>query len=225
MRIGIIIVMHEEMSVGKHDWYRKTEWSITDEEQFFARLSRSRRDDTRCQYLRIQALYLANKQPEVALRLLSMYSESCVGQFDCAEAFSQQSVLFFRLGQTREALLSIKRALEHEESQSWVKTDAYLTYTEMVILGEIESEYDSALKLLLKSAGRPFFPVQHFRWNATVALLLDARGKHDEAVKHARLAFEAAGIEASVLRYHRTLGLVGEDQIPLLERLSKFTQA
>jgi tetratricopeptide (TPR) repeat protein len=193
--------------VGKHDWYRKTEWSLSDEERFFARLSRSRGDHTRCQYLRIQALYLANNQPEVALRLLSIYSDSCAGQLDCTQALVQKSELFLRLGQTREALLSIKRALELEESEVLVvMTESYLAYPEMVVLEEIESEYDSALKLLFKSAYRPFVPVHHFRWNATVALLLEAGGKHDEAVKHSRLAFEAAGIKASAFRYHRKLG-------------------
>ena len=44
--------------MGRHDWYRRTTWSQTDREAFHARLKRSRSEEGKAQYLRIQALHL-----------------------------------------------------------------------------------------------------------------------------------------------------------------------
>jgi len=39
------------------DWYRRKTWTKTDEEEYFAKLGRARKDG-RAQYLRVQAIEL-----------------------------------------------------------------------------------------------------------------------------------------------------------------------
>ena len=45
--------------MSKTDWFRRTAWSDADREDFNARLKRSRGEGNKAQYLRIQAVYLA----------------------------------------------------------------------------------------------------------------------------------------------------------------------
>ena len=56
--------------MSKKDWYRNTIWNEEVEEFFFTKLKRSSTQFNKAQYLRIQAVYLKDKYPEVALQLL-----------------------------------------------------------------------------------------------------------------------------------------------------------
>lgn len=55
------------------------------------------------------------------------------------------------------------------------------------------------------------FPVDHFRWHASKALILHARGKQKDAKVSACEALVWAEREHSGSRYHPTIGLVGRE--------------
>jgi hypothetical protein len=50
------------------DWYRRTTWTEKDEEEFFAKLRRARKDG-RAQYLKLQALELVNTRKRTLLKV------------------------------------------------------------------------------------------------------------------------------------------------------------
>lgn len=56
--------------MARGDWFRNSNWNDAIETAFFAKLRRAR---SKAQYLKIQACTLAEKHPEVALRLLDQY--------------------------------------------------------------------------------------------------------------------------------------------------------
>lgn len=55
--------------MASEDWYRNERWGQEIEEDFFAKLKRSRSQKT--QYVKIQAGYLIENYPEITLRLLN----------------------------------------------------------------------------------------------------------------------------------------------------------
>ena len=79
------------------DWFRKTSWTREDREDFFERLSRSRKYN-RAQYLRIQASYLAeNGNIELlnaALELLEMLFTQYPDRTEMALAYASKGRVF-----------------------------------------------------------------------------------------------------------------------------------
>jgi hypothetical protein len=60
--------------VSSGDWYRNKDWNESIEENFYSKLKRARTQ--RDQYLVIQALTLADKHPDVTIRLVCVNFES-----------------------------------------------------------------------------------------------------------------------------------------------------
>ena len=83
--------------------------------------------------------------------------------------------------------------------------------------------YDEALNLLERA--NTAFPIQAFRAAAARALI--AFSRHDPAVaaKFAAEALEAASLEQTQFRYHRSLGLVGAEDAEVVAILRKMVAA
>jgi tetratricopeptide (TPR) repeat protein len=207
--------------MAAEDWYRNKEWNAQIEAAFFAKLRRARRKE---QYLRIQACILAPSHPEVALRLLDDYFK-LKDDFDHAQAYVDRAKAYLALGETDEAIEAYEAALKREEEFPTLQTQAYLDLPFLVVTMRIERRYQQCLDLLLKYQSRPIFPVDRFRWHASVALLLKTKGDLAGAVENAAKALIEARKEHSGFRYHPSIGLVGEKYDELQTELARLCNA
>ena len=89
-----------------------------------------------------------------------------------------------------------------------MKTHAYVDLPFLVASRNVESLYQRCLKILTEYRDRPAFPVDHFKWHASRALILNALGKGADAKRAACDALSWAQKSDSGFRYHRNLGLV-----------------
>ncbi|HEY4216449.1 MAG TPA: hypothetical protein VGM67_04895 [Gemmatimonadaceae bacterium] len=173
------------------EWYRRSTWTARDREEFNARLARSRGQDRKAQYLRLQAYHLHEVGDQHllpgALELLDRLVSEFPEPFQLGLAFSLRAEVLVDLGRSDAALVSYEQALSARRSFPAVCDDAYLGYVELIL----------ALKR---------------------ALLAHTRGETTATRHWARTALEAADRSESPFRYHRRLGLVrGADPL-LLQR-------
>jgi tetratricopeptide (TPR) repeat protein len=204
--------------MARDDWFRNTEWNNAIEEAFFAKLRRAR---DKAQYLRIQACTIAKSHPEVALRLLDQYFN--LGQhFDRAQAHVDRASAYLSLGDIEAAFKAYESALAIEEQFPSLQTNAYLELPFLVACSGTSGRYEQAMNLLRHHKSRLTFPIDHFRWHASQALILSELNQAPTARIHARQALQAASEDHSGFRYHRGIGLVREQHEDLRSRLCKL---
>jgi hypothetical protein len=119
------------------DWYRRKTWTKADEEEFFKKLGRARKDG-RAQYLAIQAVELvATENPEllkVAESLLNkMLTEFPDDNFNKGTALHTVGDICKSSGDFIGAIKYYKEALDFEEIYPSVKTNAYLDYAKLIV--------------------------------------------------------------------------------------------
>ena len=202
--------------MARDDWYRNTDWNESVEAAFITKLSRAR---DKAQYLRLQAGGLAEKHPRVALKLLDQYFG--LGEhWDHAQAHVVRATALLCLGDTEQAIESYEAALMYEEQRPSVLTQAYLRLPFVVAVHGIKARYKQALLILNQNKSRLTFPVEHFIWNTSYALIHLDLGNVPAAKEHARAALDAASKEQSDFRYHRSVGLVDSHYDNIREQLT-----
>lgn len=206
--------------MARDDWFRNTEWNNDIEAAFFTRLKRAR---DRSQYLRIQACTLATTYPHIALRLLDQYF-AMGDNFDAAQAYVDRGAAYLSLGQVEDALVSYEAALDVEARRPNSLTQAYLNLPFVVAIQGIVARYEQALDLLDQHRSRLTFPVDHFRWHTSHALISSAVGLTEEARTQARLAITAAEKDHSGFRYHASVGLVGDSYQQIRQRMASIAE-
>jgi len=206
---------------SRDDWYRNRVWNEEIASAFRSKLNRARRRE---QYLRIQASYLAKTFPTAALDLLNEYF-GLPNQFDHAAGHVTRAEALLALNRESEAIQSYEAALRREADFPQLKTRAFLELPYLIALRKIASHYDRALEILNERKADLFFPVDHFMWHTSRALIVSAKGHLGEARKHARAAFEAAAKDQSGFRFHPTIGLVSDRHADALSRLRQFHDA
>lgn len=197
------------------EWFRHVIWSAAIAENFFAKLARARKKD---QYLRIQALYLVEKYPEVALDLLDRFF-SLAEPFDEAQARSTQARAFAALGRDEDAVGSYRLALEAERVMPFIRTDAWLDFAVMVATRKLNNLYQEAQDLLVSPDRRCLFPLQRFKRLAASALIEFEVGDRATARRLAEEALTLATVRHSGIERHPGVGLVGEQEEDLRRKL------
>ncbi len=201
--------------MSREDWFRHEDWSPSIEAEFFAKLARAR---NKAQYLRIQASTLARSHPQAALELLRRYFE-LEEPFDLAQAYEDRATAQIALRDIEGAITSYEAALAREERFPNVVTNAYLSLPVLIVRERLSERYREALDLLKKHRAKVVFPVDLFRWNCVLAIVLAETGKPCEAAKAANAALKAAGAIKSGFFRHPKVGLVGPEDADLLERI------
>jgi tetratricopeptide (TPR) repeat protein len=216
--------MHAAMATNKQwanaEWFRNTEWNPEIEAKFFKKLHRAR---DKAQYLKLQACYLADSHPNVALALLDKFF--ALGEdFFLADAHLTSANAYLALGQTGEAISSFRKALEAERQRPGYRTTAWSEYVLLVADRGIKSEVDEALRVLNENRTDLIFPKLVFVWHGASALIHAERGDRAAAKEHAIKALDAAKMSRSGFGRHPNVGLVGSEFNGVRKKLEKLTR-
>src|SRR5690349_17915695 len=136
------------------DWFRKKTWAQTDEEEFFAKLKRARKDG-RAQYLKIQAIELVETKDKNLLKvaenlLTKMLSDYPDDNFNKSSALQTLGDIQKQFKNYELAMSFYKQAIEFEKIYPNVQTLAYLDYSELVIKTKKINLFDEVEKILLE---------------------------------------------------------------------------
>lgn len=198
------------------NWYRHKTWTKIDEEEFFAKLGRARKDG-RAQYLKIQAIELAETKDVELLKvaeilLNKMLNEYPNDNFNKSSALHTLGDIFKHLDNIQKAISYYKQAIDFENVYPKVKTHAYLNYSELIIKTGETKKYNEVEKMLLERYSDLLFQIDKYKVNSILAIINKHYNRLDESKHFAELAEQNANSETSGLRYHKTLGIVTEKQ-------------
>lgn len=196
------------------DWFRRKTWTQNDEEEFFAKLKRARKEG-RPQYLKIQGIELIEIKDEKLLYVAEMLLNKVLtdypdDNFNKSSTLHSLGVIYKLRNDLDKALHYYKESLDFEKIYPNVITQSYIDFSELVVKTKKEEYYDYVEDILEKKFPFESFPVSKYK----IALLLAYLNKvknHDKKTKHyLDIAEENANAETSGLRYHKHLGLVKE---------------
>jgi tetratricopeptide (TPR) repeat protein len=208
-----------------NEWYRKNTWTKNDEDEFFSKLKKSRTDFNKAQYLYIQAITLYStkniKLLNVSLMLLDkLFTDYPDEIFIKISAFKLLGDIYCKMKKYEIALENYNSAIELEEKDSGLQTQAYIHYSELVIcLNKIEL-FEKAETLLLKKSLEMDFPIHKYKINAILAIINKQKNNLEKAKYYKELAEEAVNSTDSGFRWHKKLGLVIEKS-KTLDKLMK----
>jgi hypothetical protein len=212
--------------MSRDDWYRCTDWDPKTREEFFRRLSRSRR--SKGQYLRIQASYLQQTDKRLvpaAIELLDLMFTQFPDPLETAQGHLQKADCLELVGDCEGAIGEFRRALEAERTFPKAGTQAWLDFGWFVAERRYDALYPEALAVLVEFLPLRrgiLFPVDVFRLHGIRALIAAEQGRTVEAVEEARLAMEAAEKPTSGFRYHPNVGLVRDRDSEITRRIASL---
>ncbi len=194
------------------DWFRRKTWTKTDEEEFFVKLGRARKDG-RAQYLKIQAIELVEtNDPEllkVAETLLNkMLLEYPEDNFNKSSALHTLGDIYRQFGDFEQAIIYYRQALDFEKIYPKVTTQSYLDYSELVIKTGYTDLFDQVESILLNRQMDILFPIEKYKVNSILSIINNYKNEQDRAKYFADLAERSANAETSGLKYHKYLGVV-----------------
>lgn len=208
------------------DWYRKKTWAKEDEEHFFTKLSRARKDG-RAQYLKIQAIELVdtknikllNIAKELLQKVLDEYPDD---NFNRSSVYNTFGDIFLLENDIKKSIEYYKKSIDFEKVYPNVKTNSYLIYSELIIKNKLTHEYLYVEKILEERTSGLLFPIDKYKVFSILAILNYHNSKKELAKEYAKLANENAQAETSGLRYHKQLGVVSERDDFLDQIINKF---
>jgi len=208
-----------------NEWYRCESWTKAEEEQFFAKLGRARKDG-RAQYLRIQAIHLVESGDlsllEVAESLLNtILTDYPDNRLEKSQTFNQLGVINRLRGDNVEALRYFKQAVDFEKEFPNVITGARLNFAETVIEEGRSEWYDEVEKTMLAEIenGGVLFPTQWYTIASVLCVIYASKGDREKVKFYADIAERNATAKLNSLwnPRKRKLGLL-EERNALLDK-------
>ncbi|HEV7348236.1 tetratricopeptide repeat protein [Telluribacter sp.] len=194
------------------DWYRRKSWTQTDQEEFFKKLNRARKDG-RAQYLKVQAIELVQTEDKDLLKvaedlLNKMLTEYPEDNFNKGSALHTLGDIYKLRDNYKKAIDYYKQAVDFEKFYPNVITQAFLNYSELIVkTGDIAS-FDEVEQILRQRQEGLMFPIEKYKVNSLLSIICKHKNNSDEAKRLADLAEHSANVETSGLRYHKYLGVV-----------------
>ena len=187
------------------DWYRRKTWTETDEEEYFAKLARARKDG-RAQYLRVQAIELIETKDKNLLsdaetllnKILTDYPDN---RIEKGQTYNSLGEIYKLREDYEKALEYFKKSLDFEKEFSNVTTSAYLNFSETVVLAEKTGLYDEVVNLLTEKINKDTlkFPIQNYIMYSVMAVILEFKGALEQAKIYADLADKNATTQTNSL--------------------------
>lgn len=206
------------------EWYRCESWTKTEEEHFFAKLGRARKDG-RAQYLRIQALHLVESGDLMLLeaaesllnRILTDFPDNRVEK---SMTLSQLGSIYRLRGNNDRALHYFKQAVDFEKEFPNVVSGAHLSFAEIVVEESRLEFYDEVEEILVREIEKSgfSFPSQRYISSSVLSIIYSSKGDVAKAQYYADIAEGNAKANTNTLwnPRKRKLGLV-EDRKVLLD--------
>jgi len=194
------------------EWYRRKTWTEDDEQEYFAKLAKARKH-SRAQYLRVQAIELAEtKQTDLmttAEKLLNkLFDEYPESQVDMSSGYATLGNIYKERQMIDEAISYYKKAIDFEIFFPNVLTQAYLDYSELIVKFNKKSNFEFVEKIILERIGDSIFPLEKYRAYSILSIISQYKGDKPAAVQYQNIANDNADFKTSGLRYHQDLGLV-----------------
>lgn len=210
--------------MASDDWYRNDDWDAAAEARFRAKLSRSR--SSRPQYIRIQAGYLTQTHPQVALQLIEEYFDTG-NEFHAQMAYWTRAEAYRHLGKVDEAVTAYRAALRWEQTHPGHVSPARSDFPRYVAEHRLSDEYDYALDVLANHFRLEDhqFPLIAYHWNGSHALILSELGHHAEARDFAERALREAEKTESPFRYHRNVAIVPNATDDFATRIKRIARS
>jgi tetratricopeptide (TPR) repeat protein len=206
------------------DWYRRKTWTKSDEEEFFAKLGRARKDG-RAQYLKIQAIELIDTKDLALLKIAESLLNKLLIEYpdnktEISSAYhSLGNIYKFRMDYDK-SMEYYKMSLEYEKVFPNVITQSYMDFSELAVKCEKVDQYEYVENLIESRIVNSFFPIEKYKGYSILSIIKKHQGDIKEAGHFADLANENAKLTTSGLRYHKDLGIV-KDRDNWLDRLVK----
>ena len=216
--------------MSNQEWFRKTTWTESDREDFFAHFKRSRKT-SRVQYLKIQAyhLYETNRLKEIsaALELNNLALEEYPEHIYQAQLLEQKAECLNKLGKIDEAEENFLLALEAMREIPNVKPNVQFSFGLFVIEHNISRLYKEALMILdeFKDIGDgKVFPITEYYFYGLKAIVLHREGNIKEAKHLALKAITASEKQYSGFSRHPKVGLVNKKEDMFYNELASVAQ-
>jgi len=187
------------------DWYRRKTWNIKDEEEYFAKLGRARKD-SRAQYLRVQAIELIETKDKNLLsvaetllnKILTDYPDN---RIEKSQTFNSIGEIYKLREDYEKALEYFQKSLDFEKEFPNVISTAYLNFSETVIRAEKTELYDVVENLLMGVINRDTLklPVQNYIMYSVMSVISEFKGDIEQANKYADLAEKNASTQTNTL--------------------------
>lgn len=211
------------------EWYRCKVWSKAEEEHFFAKLSRARKDG-RAQYLKIQAVELIevgdSRRLQAAESLLNtILTDFPDDRLEKSQTLNQLGVIHRLRGDNDKALSYFKKALEFEKEFPNVITNARLNFAETVIEEDRSAWYDEVEESLLAKIETEglTFPFEWYIMSSVLSVINSSRGDAVKAKYYADIAESNATANTNTLwnPRKRSLGLVEKRKVWLDKKVRR----
>jgi tetratricopeptide (TPR) repeat protein len=208
------------------DWYRRKTWTKTDEEEYFAKLGRARKDG-RAQYLRVQAIELIEtKDPNLLSvaetllnKILTDYPENRIEKSQTLNSLGE----IYKLREDYETALNyFQKSLDFEKEFPNVITTAYLNFSETVVRAEKTELYDKVENLLTEKINENTlkFPVQNYIMYSVMTVISEYKGDFAQTRIYSDLAEKNATTQTNSLwnPQKKKIGIV-KDRIKWLDKV------
>ncbi|TYP89285.1 hypothetical protein BC792_1284 [Sphingobacterium allocomposti] len=200
------------------DWYRRKSWTKADEDEYFVKLRRARKNG-RPQYLRVQAVELIETKDKSLLSVAETLLHKILTDYpdertEKSHAYNLLGEIYKLKGNYETALIYFQKSLDFEREFPNVISNAYLNFSETVVLAERTDLYGSVERLLTEKIGHDTlkFPVQNYIIYSVMAIISEFKGDLVQAKAFADLAEKNATTKTNALwdPQKRKIGIVKE---------------